>query len=159
IKTTEEGGANETEYRLRYASDRVRTTAAAWLGVTLGCAECHDHKSDPFTLRDFYSFSAFFADLDEPGVGKRRSTLLSTPDQAVRLEAVAQKLDEALARLEAIKAAVMPDRDKGVQELHAAYGAGRLGWKPVNYRGFAAKDERRFEPREAGSIFVRGPER
>jgi hypothetical protein len=66
--TTEEGGAQPGEYLAKYAADRVRATSAVWLGMTLGCAECHDHKYDPFTTRDFYRFAAFFADLDEVGV-------------------------------------------------------------------------------------------
>jgi len=66
MKSTE-FGIQDKEYLAKYAADRVRTTATAWLGVTLGCAECHDHKFDPFTIRDFYSFAAFFADIK--GVG------------------------------------------------------------------------------------------
>lgn len=62
-----EGGVQPEEYLNKYASDRVRTTAAVWLGVTLGCAECHDHKFDPFTTKEFYEFSAFFADITEQG--------------------------------------------------------------------------------------------
>jgi len=58
--TSSEGGANPEEYRVKYAVDRVNTTAAVWLGVTLQCAECHDHKFDPFTQREFYQFLAFF---------------------------------------------------------------------------------------------------
>lgn len=54
-----EGGGQDKEYRAKYASDRVRATSGVWLGSTLGCAECHDHKFDPFTSRDFYSFAAF----------------------------------------------------------------------------------------------------
>ncbi len=64
---TAEGGAQEAEYLAKYAADRVRTTATVWLGATLGCAECHDHKFDPFTARDFYRMAAFFADLDHKG--------------------------------------------------------------------------------------------
>jgi hypothetical protein len=56
------------EYLAKYAADRVRTVSAAFLGSTMGCAECHDHKYDPFTLRDFYSLSAFFADVKQWGV-------------------------------------------------------------------------------------------
>ena len=58
--TSSEGGANPEEYRVKYAVDRVNTTATVWLGVTLQCAECHDHKFDPFTQREFYQLFAFF---------------------------------------------------------------------------------------------------
>jgi hypothetical protein len=65
---TREGGAQPKEYLAKYQADRVRTVGMAWLGVTLGCAECHDHKYDPFTMKDFYSMSAFFADVRQWGV-------------------------------------------------------------------------------------------
>jgi hypothetical protein len=65
---TREGGAQPKEYLARYAADRVRTVGMAWMGSTLGCCECHDHKFDPFTMRDFYSLAAFFADLKQWGV-------------------------------------------------------------------------------------------
>ena len=63
-----EGGVQPEEYLNKYASDRVRTTASVWLGITLGCAECHDHKFDPFSSKEFYEFSAFFADIKEQGL-------------------------------------------------------------------------------------------
>ena len=66
MKSTE-FGIQDAEYLAKYSADRVRTTATTWLGVTVGCAECHDHKFDPFTIKDFYSFAAFFADIK--GVG------------------------------------------------------------------------------------------
>lgn len=66
-KMTAEGGAQPQEYLEKYAADRVRTTTGAWLGITMGCAECHDHKYDPFTMKDFYSFAAYFADIEEVG--------------------------------------------------------------------------------------------
>ncbi|MCF6284114.1 MAG: DUF1553 domain-containing protein [Candidatus Hydrogenedentes bacterium] len=65
---TREGGAQDKDYLIRYAADRTRTTASVWLGSSLGCAQCHDHKFDPFTTKDFYRFSAFFADIKEVGV-------------------------------------------------------------------------------------------
>jgi hypothetical protein len=65
---TREGGAQPKEYLARYAADRVRTLGAAWLGATLGCCECHDHKFDPFTSKDFYQLEAFFADIKQWGV-------------------------------------------------------------------------------------------
>jgi Protein of unknown function (DUF1553)/Protein of unknown function (DUF1549)/Planctomycete cytochrome C len=65
---TREGGAQPGEYLAKYAADRVRTISGAWLGSTMGCCECHDHKFDPFSTRDFYSMEAFFADLKQWGV-------------------------------------------------------------------------------------------
>ncbi len=65
---TREGGAQPGEYLARYAADRVRTVAATWLGSSMGCCECHNHKFDPFTARDFYSMEAFFADVKQWGV-------------------------------------------------------------------------------------------
>ena len=69
LQTTDEGGAQAKEYLAKYSADRVRNTASIFLGVTLGCAECHDHKYDPFTTQDFYNFASFFADVNEVGVG------------------------------------------------------------------------------------------
>ncbi|HLJ54954.1 MAG TPA: DUF1553 domain-containing protein, partial [Chthonomonadaceae bacterium] len=64
--TSNEGGLIEEEYRVLYARDRTETTSQVFLGSTLGCAVCHDHKFDPFTQKDFYSMSAFFNHSTEP---------------------------------------------------------------------------------------------
>lgn len=65
---TREGGAQPKEYLAKYGAERVRTVAGAWLGATFTCAECHDHKYDPITQKDFYSLQAFFADVKQWGV-------------------------------------------------------------------------------------------
>lgn len=65
---TREGGAQPKEYMAKYGADRARTVGMAWLGLTVGCAECHDHKFDPFSTKDFYSLKAFFADVRQWGV-------------------------------------------------------------------------------------------
>jgi hypothetical protein len=65
---TREGGAQAKEYLAKYGAERVRSVAAAWFGSTFGCAECHDHKFDPITSRDFYELQAFFADMKQWGV-------------------------------------------------------------------------------------------
>lgn len=62
-----EGGIIPEEYAVEYVADRVETTATVWLGLTLGCCRCHDHKYDPFTQRDFYSLFAFFNNVPEKG--------------------------------------------------------------------------------------------
>jgi len=63
-----EGGVQPKEYLSKYIAERVRNVSGAWLGVTIGCAECHDHKFDPFASRDFYQLEAFFADIEERGL-------------------------------------------------------------------------------------------
>jgi hypothetical protein len=65
---TREGGAQPKEYLAKYGADRARTVGMAWMGLTVGCAECHDHKFDPFTAKDFYSLKAYFADVRQWGV-------------------------------------------------------------------------------------------
>ncbi|XZE51400.1 DUF1553 domain-containing protein [Planctomycetaceae bacterium SH139] len=64
--TTNEGGIIDEEYKVLYARDRTETTSAVWLGLTTGCAVCHDHKFDPITAKDFYAFSAFFNNTTQP---------------------------------------------------------------------------------------------
>lgn len=66
--TTAEGGAIDEEFLVRYAVDRVATTSTVWMGLTAGCAQCHDHKFDPFTMRDFYSLFAYFNNTTQPGM-------------------------------------------------------------------------------------------
>lgn len=65
LQTSHEGGVQPVEYLHKYFADRVRNVSAVWLGLTMGCAECHNHKYDPLSQKDFYSFGAFFADIDE----------------------------------------------------------------------------------------------
>ena len=108
-QTTAEGGAQAKEYLAIYAADRVRTTASVWLGATLGCAQCHDHKFDPYTARDFYSFAAFFADVEGPGVYAGRSkwepiVMLPTPMQ----ESALQDIDDELTKLQRVFKASSP---------------------------------------------------
>jgi hypothetical protein len=65
LQTTHEGGLQAKEYRAIYQADRVRNVAGAWMGATVGCAQCHDHKFDPYTTHDFHALAAFFADIDD----------------------------------------------------------------------------------------------
>ncbi len=83
LQTTHEGGAQAGEYLAIYAADRVRNLGLAWLGSTVGCAQCHDHKYDPFTQRDFYELAAFFADVEEKGdfAGSPNTTPTTRPPE------------------------------------------------------------------------------
>jgi hypothetical protein len=89
LQTTHEGGLQLAEYRAIYLADRVRNASAVWMGGTLGCAQCHDHKYDPYTARDFYAFGAFFADVDDeahlrnPYGGLNSTPTLRAPEMRV----------------------------------------------------------------------------
>jgi hypothetical protein len=103
LLSTEEGGAQAKDYEQRMLTDRVRAIGAAWLGQTTGCAQCHDHKFDPFTQRDFYALGAFFADVKELAIGKREDGMVvATPEQTARLAALEAARDAAKERLDAV---------------------------------------------------------
>lgn len=103
---TFEGGSQAKEYLLKYAADRVRNFSTVWLGSTVGCAECHDHKFDPYATKDFYQLSAYFADINEVGVFAGVGAVppemkVASPEQETQLQelsATAQSLKEELDR-------------------------------------------------------------
>ncbi len=104
LLSTEEGGAQPKDYEARMLTDRVRAIGAAWLGQTTGCAQCHDHKFDPITMRDFYSLGAFFADIQEPIIGRREEGMVvALPEQEQRLAELDRALAEAKTRYKAIE--------------------------------------------------------
>ena len=65
LQTTHEGGLQLKEYRAIYQADRIRNVSGVWMGATVGCAQCHDHKYDPYTAKDFHTLGSFFADIDD----------------------------------------------------------------------------------------------
>jgi mono/diheme cytochrome c family protein len=152
LMTTREGGAQAKEYLAKYAADRVRNVSVAWLGATVGCSECHDHKFDPFLTKDFYSLAAFFADIKEVAVGVQEQVML--PD-----EGESQKL----AQLEGRIAAIRPVLDTSTPELESAQAAweqdvlSRLPeWKPLKPTGAIAASGATMSIAEDGSVLVGG---
>ena len=106
LPTTGEGGAIPDEYAAIYAKDRVDTTTSVWLGLTAGCATCHDHKFDPITSKEFYSLTAFFRNNTTPaldsGANGNSAPLLFVParEDRQRWPAVEKEIASRKARLE-----------------------------------------------------------
>ncbi len=95
-----EGGIIPEEYAVEYVVDRVETTSAVWLGATLGCARCHNHKYDPFPQKDFYRFFAYFNNVPERGMAFKYGNsppviAAPTADQEEELRALDRKLASA----------------------------------------------------------------
>lgn len=90
-----EGGAIAEEQRNNYVFDRVDTTATTWLGLTLACAQCHDHKYDPISQKDYYAFFAFFNNVDESGSINRRAGRLQVAKPFFELATEDQKSEVA----------------------------------------------------------------
>jgi mono/diheme cytochrome c family protein len=116
-----EGGGQDKEYLAKYAADRVRATSGAWLGATFGCAECHDHKYDPYTTRDFYRFEAFFADVTERGIyhgandNGQWGPMMPTPTRQQAAELA--RLDAEISQLQAQLSAGAQDPEALRQRL------------------------------------------
>ena len=105
--TTNEGGVIDEEVSAIYAKDRVDTTGTVWLGLTVGCATCHDHKFDPITQRDFYSMAAFFRNTtQEPRDGNIYDTppvmFVPSDEDAPRWKALKSELPAAHERLDGL---------------------------------------------------------
>jgi hypothetical protein len=101
-----EGGADPEEYLTKYIVDRVQTTCTVFLGVTMQCAECHDHKYDPFTQREFYQMYAFFNNVPEIGLDGSKtnpvpSIAVPTGEQEKQLKEIKGKIAGVDARMKA----------------------------------------------------------
>lgn len=110
--TTSEGGSIDEEFYVRYTVDRVETMSTVWMGMTLGCAVCHDHKYDPFTQKDFYQFFAFFNNITEKpmdGNAQDPPPILKVASEEQRQAAA--DLDARLADAKARLEAPMPEVD------------------------------------------------
>ncbi|MBL6764077.1 MAG: DUF1553 domain-containing protein [Verrucomicrobiae bacterium] len=95
--TSDEGGAIAEELRVEYVIDRVMTTSTVWLALTMECSQCHDHKYDPITQKDYYSFYAFFNNTTDPGMQTRKGN--QSPVVEVPSEDQEKALIEARAKL------------------------------------------------------------
>ena len=106
-----EGGIIPEEYAVEYVVDRVETTSTVWLGLTLGCARCHNHKFDPFTQQEFYKFFAYFNNVPERGKAFKYGNSppflpAPTPEQEKQLAVLDSEIAAAETRLAKLEPAI-----------------------------------------------------
>ncbi len=111
-RQTNEGGSIEEEWRNEYVADRTITFGAAFLGLTVECSRCHDHKYDPITQKDFYSLSSFFNSIDESGLYSHFTDAMPTPTLLLSSD----ETDRAIAAVER----QIDDAEQGLSTLAAA---------------------------------------
>ena len=118
--STSEGGAIDEEFQVRYAVDRVETTSTVWLGLTMGCAVCHDHKLDPITQKEFYQVFSIFNNIAEKAMDGNAllpppMLKLPTPEQEKQLDGVGRAAGrswKSKPRGDASRPAAIPTRPR-----------------------------------------------
>ncbi len=131
-RSNAEGGIVPEEFRVEYVADRVETTSTVWLGLTMGCARCHDHKYDPMKQRDFYRMFAFFNNVPEKGLvynfGNDEPMIKApTAEHSAKLA----ELDAAVLDAEAKYAAAQPAVAKAQAKWERGVAnRGKLNWWP-----------------------------
>ena len=125
-----EGGIDAEEFRMEGVFDRAETTATVWLGLTMNCARCHDHKYDPIRQQDFYRFAAYFDSIDESGIrGAERSAApvlrLPSPADAERTTVLAAAVTAAEKELATLKSATPPATKDALAAAQSALAAAR----------------------------------
>ena len=131
LLSTEEGGAQAKDYEQRMLTDRVRAVGNAWMGQTTGCCQCHDHKFDPWTQRDFYSLGAFFADIKEPILGRREPGIMVLDEAGRKRQAdIAERLTTLQAEFAKPRPELAPAQAKWEKQALEAVTASGM-WQPL----------------------------
>lgn len=117
-----EGGAVPEEYHAAYLNDRVNTTSTVWLGLTMACAQCHDHKYDPITTKDYYRFYAFFNNIDEKGLDGSKGNAVPVvkvvrPEHEARTRQLDGDIQSAEAELKSVEATLPASQRAWEEEL------------------------------------------
>jgi mono/diheme cytochrome c family protein len=158
--TNEEGGIDPEEAHYEVLVDRVNTTATVWLGTTLGCAQCHDHKYDPFSQKDYYRLMAFFGNSDYQvrtfGDGTRffeAAIDLPTPEQEARRKTIQAQIDQLNQEMMTETPAL--ERDQAVWEQAMRLEASSQ-WTVLTPKSVAATDGVDLTPMPDGSVMAAG---
>lgn len=161
--TSDEGGALDAEYLLEYAVDRTNTTGAVFLGLSVGCARCHDHKFDPVSTQDFYSLLAFFNSNEEPGIYSQTQDIQRAHEPFIEVPSEEQKVK--VSALDAELAHRVEARSKPSPEDAAAQAAfmqelrdhGASSWAVATPVGATSANSAVLLAQPDGSVRVTGP--
>ena len=129
VMTSDEGGLIDAEYLNLYIVDRVATTGVTWFGLTVGCAQCHDHKYDPVTQRDFYQLYSFFANIPENGKDGVRDRnpgpflTVPAPEQAAQIDKIAADIAAAQKQSADMEKALDAQQAEWEKKIVASGGA------------------------------------
>ncbi len=135
--TNDEGGADPDEYLNKYVADRVTTTGSVWLGMTVGCAECHDHKFDPLKTKEFYQLYAFYHNVPEKGLDRIRT---DNPPPRLPVATVEQAMDFVEADF------TLRDAEKTLSDRNNELGESQEKWERETVEAPPA------QPNDAGLI-------
>jgi hypothetical protein len=154
-----EGGAIPEEYHNAYIVDRVNTTATVWLGLTVGCAQCHDHKFDPITQKDYYRFYAFFHNVPENGLdgSKGNASPMIPAPRADQTRALSQ-LDKAIKEAKSALLADRPDLDasqRAWESVDATRNA--VAWTVLEPTRLESRGKAKLSKQKDGSVVATGP--
>lgn len=154
-----EGGMIADEYRTIYAKDRTDTTSTIWMGLTMGCAKCHDHKYDPISTRDYYSLYAFFDELGDEASDRNSTNPVPfvramNLDQQQELAVIEASLQAKQAELEA----PMPEVDAG-QEIwtEGLLEALQNRWLMLTPESAVSREGAELTIRDDQSVHASGP--
>ncbi|QDU25568.1 Planctomycete cytochrome C [Anatilimnocola aggregata] len=156
LQTTQEGGAQPKEYTAKYVADRVRNTASIFMASTMGCSECHNHKFDPFTARDFYSMGAFFADVSERAVGGQEQTKIPTAAQQQQQQELEAQLAVAKQKLTAKTPELIAAQAKWEEEFTAALTDTSSTWLAVKPEKAESSGGAKLEVKDDSSLLSTG---
>jgi len=133
--TNKEGGVDQEEFRCKATADRVNTTATVWLGLTVACAECHTHKYDPITQREYYQLYAFFNDASERDIpAPQPAELAAFERDRARWEKKREELNQRLATQRA------RDVSKGLAGWEATSVRPQVAWHTLTPLNADAKE-------------------
>ncbi|HVU86769.1 MAG TPA: PSD1 and planctomycete cytochrome C domain-containing protein [Pirellulales bacterium] len=154
-----EGGAIPEEYHTAYIVDRVNTTGTVWLGLSVGCSQCHDHKFDPITQKDYYRLYAFFNNVPEKGLDGQTGN--SPPFLKLPTTEQQQKLDSLAATITDLEQQIAGPNAE-VDAAQAAWETNHTGrvapsWHTITPLSIAAEGGATFTRLDDGSYLVTGP--